>query len=115
MSFDEVLILVRNLADGTRNLIRFVDEMEKKGEGKRIFHCFYEDFLKDEILMLKKINDYFGYNYNEDSIEPIKEWFSKNPQNRFGTHSYNLEKYGLTEDIVKKEFSEYFERFYPNL
>lgn len=71
----------------------------------------YKDLVKSPIETIKKIYDYFGFDYTKEFEERMKAWIAKNPKNKHGVHRYSLEQFGLTADEVNRQFAEYIERF----
>ena len=41
----------------------------------------------------------------------MKEFVNANPRGKHGSHDYDLEQYGITEDRVKDRLKDYIARF----
>ncbi|MFC1748089.1 sulfotransferase [Pseudomonadota bacterium] len=77
---------------------------------KNIIDIKYDDLVQSPIATVNKIYQYFSYPMSEDFEENMLKHISDNPQHKHGVHSYSLEKYGLNEDEVKKEFEQLYEK-----
>ena len=75
----------------------------------------------DASTLIQKARDLTGINdFDSESFREgleiaaevgMKAWLSDNPQGRFGSHSYSLEKYGLSKEKLAPYFEDYLKRF----
>jgi len=67
------------------------------------------NLVKDPIGEVNKIYNQFGYSFTESFKERMIKYIQENPKDKYGSHIYTLNDYGLTEDIVNAHFKDYIE------
>lgn len=65
--------------------LAFINDMERKGLGHRLYHVQYRDVLKDPIQVVKNIHEHF--NLAPVNIDAVQQWLDDNPQGKHGTQS----------------------------
>lgn len=85
----------------------------RKELGSRIdiYDVPYAQIHADPMTVIREVYRRAGWPLTEDSIQAMQQWARNNPQNRFGTNTYTLERYGLTREAIAKEFREYIAQF----
>jgi hypothetical protein len=58
-----------------------------------------------------RIYRHFGLDLGPDVVAALRTHAEANPQGRHGVHRYELEEYGLTQDLVRARFADYTARF----
>ena len=86
-------------------------EFAKKNTSTRVIHVRYSRLIKDPVALAKEIFDQINLNLSEEEIEEVRVFFSSNKKDKRGRNKYNLEQYGLSEDALNKDYSEYRELF----
>lgn len=76
-----------------------------------IFDVQYVDTVRDPIATVKAIYDHFDESFTPEAELAMDSYIADNPKGKHGSHTYELEEYGLTKDEVHSRFSEYIERF----
>jgi Sulfotransferase family len=72
-----------------------------------IYHCYYQDLIKDPLAEVRRIYDWLGDEWTPASQESMEGWLRGNPQNKHGKHQYALEDWGYTKDDLTPYFSDY--------
>ena len=52
-----------------------------------------------------------GHTLTPDSEALMLAYEQENEQGKHGAHKYSLEQFGLTEEMVRRDFGAYIERF----
>jgi hypothetical protein len=81
-------------------------EMSRERPGD-IYHLYYDDLVIDPLTQMKKVYAWLGDAWTEPGEEGMKAWLEKNPQGRFGKHSYSLSQWGFTRQELAPYFSDY--------
>jgi hypothetical protein len=76
----------------------------------RICDVDYRRLVLDPIGTTRQIYDYFGYRYSREVEAAARDWIEDNPPNKFGKHSYSLDRFGLTEQMLEDAFGDYYKR-----
>lgn len=77
----------------------------------RFFDVRFDQLLSDPIGTVKRIYDHFRYPFDPRMETGMQRWLAENPQGKHGKHRYDLAQFGLTEDDVETEFSDYRMRY----
>ncbi|MCP5007524.1 MAG: sulfotransferase [Planctomycetes bacterium] len=80
-------------------------------DSAQLFNVNYKVLVNDPVGTVRQIYKYFGYKFDGCFEERMRIWLSENPQNKHGVHRYSLEQFGLDQDLIKRRFAEYCERF----
>lgn len=72
----------------------------------------YTDIVSDPMNVVEKIYDRFGFTISDASRKAMLAEVHDSPQHQRGRHSYTLEKYGLTQEIIETRFSAYRDAFH---
>lgn len=89
---------------------RVMDFRDKHGED-RVIDVHYADLMNDPISAMRKLYTSLGDDFTEAAESGMQTWLDDNPQNKFGKHEYNLEKFGLSVEKVKPAFERYLSRY----
>ena len=71
----------------------------------------YYDLVADPISEVRRICEAAGVGFDETAEREAEQFMAANPQNRFGTHDYRLEDFGLTEQGIDGTFAAYREAY----
>jgi hypothetical protein len=97
----------RALVEGVTRAMRARESLDPA----RFVDVQFASVMKDPVGTVRGIYDRFGYTFSSTMEKNIRKWLAENPQHRHGKHSYSLETFGLDPAVVKRQFSEYCERF----
>jgi len=89
---------------------RIMDFRDRHGED-RIIDMHYADLVTDPIGQMKQLYARLGDEWTPQAEAGIQAWVDDNPQNKFGKHEYNLERYGLTKAGLEPLFERYLSRY----
>ena len=67
--------------------------------------------IRDRIKTARKIYDHLDLNWTDEHARLAQEFCDNHKKNKYGKHVYSLADYGLTEDQVRAEFTDYLEQF----
>lgn len=71
----------------------------------------YDDFVKDPVAAVAGIYDDLGRDLTPEAEKAMREMAAREPQHKFGKHTYALADVGLRREDVQARFERYFERF----
>ena len=91
----------------SRRMVERAMEARAGAEECRFIDVSYYDLTSDPIAELRRICDLAGVGFDEAAKGEATRWMNANPQNRFGTHAYRLDDFGLSEEAVDETFSAY--------
>lgn len=77
----------------------------------RFADVYNRELVADPVATLEKLYERLGFVMDQGTRQRILDYHSRNAQGAHGVHHYTVEKYGLTEAEINKEFAEYNERF----
>ncbi len=80
-------------------------------DNSRIFDGQFNDFIKDSLGFVDTIYQYFNLPMSNQTATAFKTYADQHPMGKHGKHHYQLEEYGLTEQLVLDRFSFYIEHF----
>lgn len=86
---------------------RFLEARTKLNKEDRIIDLKFDDFANDHIGTVKKIYNRFGWELSDRAIANFNEFLIQNPKGKNGVHYYTPETFGLTREMINREFSEY--------
>jgi hypothetical protein len=78
---------------------------------ERFVDVDYREFVSDPVGSASRIYRHFGLDLGPDVVAALRTHAEANPQGRHGVHRYELEEYGLTQDLVRARFADYTARF----
>jgi len=96
---------VRRMTDRT---MRFRD----KAPAGLFYDIYYEDLVENPIAEVRKIYTHFGLEWTGDIRHIMGETNEVNFQYKYGRHTYRLEDFGLSEQQIRIDFSEYYEKYF---
>lgn len=77
----------------------------------RFVDVSYYDLTRDPLGELRRISRSAGLGFDEGAEREAVRCLQANPKNRFGTHTYRLEDFALTEQGVDDTFAPYRETY----
>lgn len=72
-----------------------------------VYHLYYDDMMADPIGQMMKVYAWLGDPWTDAAEAGMRGWLEQNPQDRFGRHSYTLEKWGFTKKDLEPYFHDY--------
>jgi hypothetical protein len=88
-----------------------MEQRDALSDRLKIVDAEYTDILDDPIGVVRRVYDVWGRELGAAAETGMSKWIDENPQNRFGKHSYTLERHGLDRGAVYGMFQHYLERF----
>jgi len=96
----------RKLAWATRRAM----QARPRHEG-RFLDVDYEDLVSDPMRSIRRIYDFVGMPLTPEAERCMREWAVENARDRRPVHRYTLEQFGMTEEMLRRDFAEYVERY----
>lgn len=86
---------------------RFLAARQKLNREDQILDLKFEDFVSDQIGTIQKIYTHFGWEFTSEASDKMQSFLAQNPKDKHGAHVYTLEDFGLTEQGINQQFSNY--------
>lgn len=71
------------------------------------YHLDYNTLLADPLAEMRRVYDWLGDEWTDDTANGMASWLADNPQNKHGRHVYSFEDWGLTREDMGPYFSDY--------
>jgi len=78
---------------------------------RSFFDLRYADFMRDPIVCMQRIYDYFGLELRPSVREAMRVYLGRHPRAGDRVHSYSLEQFGLSAAEQRKRYEAYCTRF----
>jgi hypothetical protein len=99
----------RRWAEALARAIRFRDQGGAPAE--RFLDLYYVDLTADPIGAVRKVYAHFDLPFPERLEESIRAFLRRNPKDRFGSHRYTLEQFGMHREEELGRYAAYRTRF----
>lgn len=76
-----------------------------------VYDVFYDDLVADPAGTVRAIYEHHELNITDAYQKNLERYIRENPQGKHGTHHYAANDFGLTDDVVRRRFTSYNERF----
>ena len=80
-----------------------------------IFDIYYPELVANPIQTVRNIYDHFALPWPDGHHKRLQSYMKENKQGKYGTHSYSSEKFGLTDDEIRRQFTDYLHAFGKHL
>lgn len=97
----------RNFAIGLKATLDFRD----KGHEDRFVDVWFRDSVRNPLGSVGKVYDFLSRPLTPIAEDKMRKWTEDNAREKRPPHEYTLEKFGLTEQGIARDFSEYRERY----
>lgn len=77
----------------------------------RFIDVHNNDVVRDPIGTFEKVYDRLGMTFEPATAAAMLQFQESNPPGKDGGHSYSLEEYGLTSEMVEEQFADYIEKW----
>jgi len=77
----------------------------------RFLDLRYEDLVADPLAQAARIYAFAGLSFSEDVAARMRRWAVENAREKRPLHRYTLERFGLGEPGLRRDFARYRERF----
>ena len=88
---------------------RFMESRKKLNKEDQIIDLKFDDFVKDQIGVVKKIYDRFDMHLSDEALAKFKHFLDQNPKDKKGVHFYTLEDFGLKEEEINRQYAHYID------
>jgi len=86
---------------------RFIESRKKLNKEDRFIDLKFEDFIDNQIEVVKKIYDKFNWQLSEETVLKFENFLKENPREKNGLHLYEMKDFGLTKELVNSKFEHY--------
>jgi hypothetical protein len=80
----------------------------------RFYDVRFDEFVGNPMAVARGIYDHFELPMPDEALQAMRQYVEQNPKGKHGAHSYDLERYGLSDAIVQERLREYIDRFDPS-
>jgi hypothetical protein len=78
---------------------------------KQFFDIDYRELVSTPIETVRRLYAHLGRPLTPEVESRMRTWLQDNQQNKYGTHRYTLEQFGLSNDVVHERFANYITEF----
>lgn len=71
------------------------------------YHLYYDSLLADPLAEMRRVYDWLGDEWTDETASGMAGWLADNPQNKHGKHVYAFEDWGLKREDMTPYFSDY--------
>lgn len=103
---DQLTLLAQRLVDSRKKLTK-----NRPETAKRFFDINFKELIDDPSGTVKKIYDYFGYDFTEEYQQKIEDYINNQPRNNYSRPSYSMDELELTEDDINQKFESYISEY----
>lgn len=89
----------------------FRDEQIAAGRADAFVDVAYSDLVADPVATVASIYGELGIEFGAEAESAMTNHSSEHRQNRFGSHSYSLDEWGLSRPELDERFSPYLSRY----
>jgi hypothetical protein len=97
----------RIFSDGIHACMAF----RERGHDERFLDIQFLDTVKDSIGVVNRIYDFVGKSLTPFAEDQMRQWKEDNSREKRPPHAYTLEKFGLSEAGIERDFGDYRERY----
>ena len=88
---------------------RFLEARQALNRESQIVDVEFDDFLNDQMSVVKRIYGRFGWRLGEASAARMQAFLDSERKDKHGRHEYSLEMFGLKSAEVEKHYSGYLD------
>jgi len=81
------------------------NSLPKEQEQRQFLTVEYKNMVQNPIQTVQNVYSHFGLDLSDTFAERVNQYLAENPQHKRGKHTYNLKKFGLTEEKVREAFA----------
>lgn len=85
----------------------FLESRKALNKEDQIIDLYFDDFASDQVKTVRKIYDRFNWALSGVALKKFNQFLEQNPRDKHGYHIYSLETFGLTEEGINSQFSDY--------
>ena len=101
----------RHWGDKTHRMVEWAMRTRSETPEGRFVDVSYYDLIRDPIGQVQRIYEVAGIDFDDQARELADQYVAANPQNRFGKHNYQLDHFGLSQQIMDETFAAYREAY----
>ena len=97
-----------------RKALRMVEltmQVRAKADPRQFVDVSYYDLMENPVAQLQRICRQAAIDPDDETMRKAEKYVKANPQNRFGTHAYQLSDFGLDEKAIEERFALYREKY----
>ena len=83
----------------------------KSPAGDRVTHVDYYRAIDNPAKVVSEVHAALGIDTPAEVSAAVADWHRRNPKNARGANPYALEQYGLDQNAVAEQFSDYMRHF----
>jgi hypothetical protein len=83
------------------------------GNDDRFFDIGFTEMRPDPIPAIERLYAWLDVELTDEVATRMRDWWAANPADKYGTHDYRPEQYGIDLDALAAQFAFYNDRFAP--
>ena len=97
--------------EGISDLTEKARKFRETADPTHFLDIGYRDLVRAPLETVRRIYEYFGFEYSQVMENDMKRWLAENRQHKHGVHRYSLEQFGLNADDLHRKFASYYETY----
>ena len=79
----------------------------RAGRDAHFLDLDYEELVDEPLACVARIYEFADLELTQDALDAMKEWAVENARDRRPVHRYALAEFGMSEDALRRDFTEY--------
>jgi len=97
--------------DTLEEMVRRIDDFRSRRPEHPVLDVAYADLARDPLGTLTSVYDGLGLEPGPGAFAAVERHLAEHPRREFGSHSYDVGEFGLTDAGVRARFRGYSERY----
>jgi sulfotransferase family protein len=97
--------------DTLEESVRRIDDFRARRPEHPVLDVGYADLARDPLASVMALYDGLGLEPGAGAFAAIERHLAERPRREFGSHSYDVAEFGLSEGAVRERFADYAERY----
>lgn len=96
-------------------MAHYMESRRRLSLDERIIDVPYQRIRHDAVNVVQEIFAHVGRPLSSDQLACVRQWEQDNEQHKNGKHEYSLQAFGLSDEQIRSDFSEYRDCFHRML
>lgn len=93
------------------NALKHCMQIRSSTPPDRFIDIDYRAVVRDPVSQVRRVYDLVGWELTPETEKEMRWWAEENRRDKRAPHEYTLEKFGFTEEELRRDFAEYRERY----
>jgi len=93
------------------NMVQTAMRVRAASPAAQFYDFAFQELVGDPIGAIKRMYDYFGFEFTAAAERRMQAWHAANPQGKHGGHHYVAADFGLSDGEIGERFASYMRHF----